>query len=193
MTAIATLMHPNVEGVMHDVERDKIVRLWNPYSGRVVGGDSLLDSAMLQDLGSGEVIGPYEQVGIDGRPLVSVSVPVLDGRYLLCINVDRTAIDDAISLLANFVAAVRPRPSALFDKDWRSGINDLTEEWCRANRRRRDDLTREERLEIVTLLDDAGLFATRHAAPHAARALGVSRATIYKLLKSAREAATGEV
>jgi predicted transcriptional regulator YheO len=39
---------------------------------------------------------------------------------------------------------------------------------------------------VVAALDGQGLFATRGAAEHAGRALGVSRATIYALLREAR-------
>jgi len=188
MAGMTALLHPNLEGVLHDVGGDRIVRLWNPYSGRVEGGQSLLDAETLLELRSGEVMGPYEQVGVDGRPIASVSVPLMEGRYLLCVNIDRTAIVDAIGMLEGFVSSVKPQPPALFDKDWRSGINQVTDEWCRNNQRRRDSLTRAERMEIVGLLEDKGLFATRHAAAHAAKALGVSRATIYTLLKGVRDA-----
>jgi predicted transcriptional regulator YheO len=47
-------------------------------------------------------------------------------------------------------------------------------------------LTRVQRLELVRALDERGLFATRNAAAHAAGSLGVSRTTVYALLKEAR-------
>jgi predicted transcriptional regulator YheO len=60
------------------------------------------------------------------------------------------------------------------------------DEECRSRHLRRDRLTRPQRLELVRVLDEHGLFATRNAAAHAGAALGVSRTTIYALLKEAR-------
>jgi predicted transcriptional regulator YheO len=51
---------------------------------------------------------------------------------------------------------------------------------------RRDALTRRDRVEIVRILDDRDLFATKNAAIHVASALGVSRATVYQLLREVR-------
>ena len=44
----------------------------------------------------------------------------------------------------------------------------------------------DQRLDLVRVLDGRGLFSTRNAAAHAGRALGVSRTTVYALLKEAR-------
>jgi predicted transcriptional regulator YheO len=41
-------------------------------------------------------------------------------------------------------------------------------------------------MAIVRDLDEQDLFATRRAAEHVAQALGVSRATVYQLLREAR-------
>jgi predicted transcriptional regulator YheO len=85
-----------------------------------------------------------------------------------------------------FAAPVEDRPAELFDKDWREQILLVVDEECRSRHLRRDRLTREQRLELVRVLDDRGLFATRNAAVHAAAALGVSRTTVYALLKETR-------
>jgi predicted transcriptional regulator YheO len=44
-------------------------------------------------------------------------------------------------------------------------------------------LKRNERLEIIRHLDKANVFETRNAAPLVARALGISRASVYNLLQ----------
>ena len=107
-------------------------------------------------------------------------------RGLLCINFDRSPLDGTIELLTRFAAPARERPAELFERDWREQIVLLVDDQCRARRLRRDRLTREQRLALVRLMDERGLFSTRHAAAHAALALGVSRTTIYALLKEAR-------
>lgn len=163
--------------------------LWNPISERRVGDRSLIDELPPYPDGA-RVIGPYPKVLADGRAVTSVSVVLLNAkgakRGLLCINFDRSPLDGTIELLTRFAAPVHERPPELFDGDWREQIALLVDEECRSRRLRRDRLTRDQRLLLVRLLDERGLFATRNAAVHAARALGVSRTTIYALLKEAR-------
>jgi predicted transcriptional regulator YheO len=165
------------------------VALWNPISERTVGDRSLLDE--LPDYAEdARVIGPYPKVLADGRAITSVSVVLCSAkgakRGLLCVNFDRSPLDGTIELLSRFAAPVQARPAELFDRDWREQIALLVDEECRARRLRRDRLTREQRLALVRLMDERGLFATRNAAAHAARAVGVSRTTLYALLKEAR-------
>ncbi len=187
--AVVALFHPLAEVAVHDIRRDRVVAIWNPISGRKVGDRSLIDE--LPEYAEGaRVIGPYPKVLADGRAITSVSVVLLNAkgarRGLLCINFDRSPLDATIDLLTRFAAAVEERPPELFDRDWREQIALLVDDECRTRRLRGDRLTREQRLALVRLMDERGLFATRNAAAHAGRALGVSRTTIYALLKEAR-------
>jgi len=187
--AIVALFHPFVEVAVHDIRRERIVALWNPLSERKVGDRSLVDE-LPESSDEARVIGPYPQVLADGRTITSVSVVLHNAkgakRGLLCINFDRSPLDGTIDLLSRFGAPMRERPAELFDRDWREQIALLVDDECRTRRLRRDRLTRAQRLALVRLMDERGLFSTRHAAGHAARAVGVSRTTIYALLKEAR-------
>jgi len=187
--AIVTLFHPFAEVAVHDIRRDRIVALWNPISERVVGDASLLDE-LPEHPEDARVIGSYPKVLADGRAVTSVSVVLCNARGarrgLLCINFDRSPLDGTIDFLTRFAAPVQERPPELFDRDWREQIALLVDAECRVRQLRRDRLTREQRLGLVKLMDERGLFATRNAAAHAARAVGASRATIYALLKEAR-------
>jgi predicted transcriptional regulator YheO len=187
--AIVALFHPLAEVTVHDIRRDRIVAIWNPISERKVGDRSLIDE-LPEYAEDARVIGPYPKALADGRAITSVSVVLHNAkgtaRGLLCISFDRSPLDGVIELLTRFAAPVQDRPPELFDRDWREHIVLLVDEECRARGLRRDRLTREQRLTLVRLMDERGLFSTRHAAAHAARALGVSRTTIYALLKEAR-------
>jgi D-arginine utilization repressor len=182
---IVALLHPHAEVVVHDVARDRIVALWNPFSKRAVGDASLLSELPEHERGFG-VLGPYEKIGVDGHRITSVTMEIANGAGLVCINLDRFALDSAIDALQRFAQAVTPQPAALFERDWREEIARVVDEWCRQNQYNRDRLKREQRAEIVRLLDEKGLFATRNAGTHVATTLGVSRATIYSLLQEAR-------
>jgi len=187
--AIVALLAPLAEVAVHDIRRDRIVGIWNPISGRRVGDRSLIDELPPYS-DEARVIGPYPKVLADGRAITSVSVVMHNGkgvpRGLLCINFDRSPLDGTIDLLVRFAAPIEDRPPELFDRDWREQILLVVDEECRSRSLRRDRLTREQRLDLIRVLDERGLFATRNAATHAGRALGVSRTTIYALLKEAR-------
>jgi predicted transcriptional regulator YheO len=180
---------PLAEVAVHDIRRDRIVGIWNPMSERRIGDRSLIDD-LPPHAEEARVFGPYPKVLADGRAITSVSVVLQSAkgapRGLLCVNVDRSPFDGMIDLLVRFAAPVEDRPPELFERDWREQILLLIDEECRARRLRRDRLTRDQRLALVRVLDERGLFSTRHAAAHAARALGVSRTTVYALLKEAR-------
>lgn len=181
--AIARLFHPHVEVVLHDVASSRIVRLWNPISGRRPGDDSLIEPEFQALRPGSTVIGPYEQIGVNGSRTTSVSVPVQDGSRLLCINFDRSALDGAIGVLASFAAAQIEQPAELFARDWRVRINATIADWCASRNLVARDLDRASRAELIKHLDHEGAFETRKAADHVAIALGVSRATVYNLRK----------
>ncbi|UQX86905.1 helix-turn-helix domain-containing protein [Jatrophihabitans telluris] len=186
--AAVALFYPHVEAVLHDTEHDRIIAIWNPQSGREVGEASLLDAALLGRLEPGQVLGPYEQVGRDGRSYSAVSMPLRGTSWLLCLNFDRTTLLDAGAVLAAFAAPSMHAPEALFARDWRAEINQTVRDWCLGRNRPREQLNRAERIDLLAELDGRGLFDTRNAAEHAAGALAISRASVYSLLRQARQA-----
>ena len=181
--AISTLFHPHVEVALHDLSSGRIVALWNPISGRRPGDESLIEGEFQSHGPGAAVIGPYEQVDVRGHRTTSVSVPVDEGRMLLCINFDRSALDGAIGVLMSLAAAQVERPAELFARDWRVRINEAIADWCASRNLVARDLDKAARGELVKHLDHEGLFETRNAAEHVATALGVSRATVYNLRK----------
>lgn len=180
--AITTLFHPHVEVVLHDLDTGHIVRLWNATSGRRPGDESLIEPDFPTPTKS-RVIGPYAQVDVRGHRTTSVSVPVEDGRRLLCINFDRSALDGAIGVLMAMAAPIEQEPTALFARDWRARINSEIADWCASRNLVARKLSKADRQDLVKHLDHEGLFDTRNAAEHVATALGVSRATVYNLRK----------
>lgn len=184
--AIVRLFFPHVEAVIHDIEQDVVVRIWNPTSGRKPGDPSLLSAGLLRELSRGRVTGPYAQAGLRGAEVSSVSAVIADGRGLLCLNFDRSAISAAADTLRTFALGVEPRPAGLFERDWREDLNAVVQDWCTERGLRVAHLSRDDRRDLVAHLDGRGAFAVRRAASHLAVILGVSRATIYATLRSAR-------
>jgi len=117
--AVARLLSPHAEVVLHDPENDRVLAIWNAVSGRVVGDRSLLgEPDGLRPAGT-DVYGPYLKSLADGRRLSSVSAVLRDDRgraeVVLCINMDRTVFDDAARVLSTFAAPVENQPRALFE------------------------------------------------------------------------------
>jgi len=193
-SAVTSLLHPHAEVVFHDLATGRIAGMWNGFSGRRIGDASLLDAAADADLGS--VLGPYAKTSLSGGTIRSISV-VVPGPAgddppagLLCINLDVSLLDQAQHLLASFVAPLNQRPAALFVGDWREALNDSVHGWLQERGLSIAALTRTERIDLVAALDVASLFNTRHSAEHAAKLIGVSRATIYVYLNEARNGRT---
>ena len=183
-SAIAALFHPYVEVAAHDVSSDRLVAIWNAFTSRRPGEVSLLDPELLADAPEGHVYGPYDQVDSRGRCLSSVGIRLDGGRLVLCLNVDRSAIDSVMTFLSTFAAPREEKPRALFQRDWRADLNSLIDNWCREHGASRAMLTREDRRALVAVIDERGAFDTRNAAAHISAELGVSRATVYAMRKS---------
>ena len=187
--AIAALLHPHAEVVVHELATDTIVAIWNPFSGRTVGDPSLMQE-LPAHWSEQPMQGPYPKIEVDGRPVSAVSAVVPDAggvpRGLLCVNLDRTPFEDAARLLGGLFAPTTAPPPELFERDWRDQIAAGVADYCAELALPRERLTRAQRVELLRRLEQAGLFATRNAADHTATALGVSRATVYSMLKEIR-------
>jgi D-arginine utilization repressor len=190
--AMARLLSPHAEVVLHDPRSDRILAIWNALSGRAPGDPSLLSELDGLRPAGRDVYGPYPKTLADGRRLSSVSAVVRDSRgeaeVVLCVNVDRTAFDDAARLLAAFAAPTEGQPQALFEEDWTETLNDLVGTYVRDAGTPVARLTRADRLTLVARLDGAGIFSRRRSVPAVAQALRASRSTVYDLLAEVRAA-----
>jgi predicted transcriptional regulator YheO len=180
--------------VLHDPATDQVVAIWNPLSRREVGEPSLLGELDgLAETGR-DVYGPYPKSLPDGRRLSSVSAVLrdADGKagLVLCVNVDRTAFEEAGRILAAFAAPVAQQPRVLFERDWTETLNELVGDFVRDRGVPVERLSRDDRLELIGRLEAAGVLSQRRSVPTVARALKISRSALYQLLGDARKEAT---
>ncbi|MEV3927440.1 helix-turn-helix transcriptional regulator [Actinomadura coerulea] len=192
--AVALLLGPYAEVVLHDPDTDRILAIWNPMGPRGPGDPSLLGELDALELSARDVFGPYEKLLADGRRLSSVSAVLRepDGKAaaVLCINLDRTPLEQASAVLSTFAAPTAPRPEPLFEQDWNERIQHIVGAYVRECGRPIERLTRADRLAVLARLDAAKVFAVRRAAPVVAAALRVSRSTLYNLLAELRAPST---
>jgi D-arginine utilization repressor len=188
--AVALLLGPYAEVVLHDPGTDRVLAIWNPYGSRRAGDPSLLGDLDRAGPPDRDVFGPYGKTLADGRRLSSVSAVLRNGRgdpeAVLCINLDRTPLERAAEVLSAFAAPVADRPAPLFERDWTDRVQEITGARVRASGRPVERLTRAHRLEVVALLEADGVFAMRGAVPVVASALRISRSTLYDLLAEHR-------
>ncbi|MGP4020605.1 helix-turn-helix transcriptional regulator [Saccharopolyspora sp. 5N708] len=189
--AIVRLLSPHAEVVLHDPRSDRVIGIWNRFSGRSPGDPSLLGELDgLRPVGK-DVYGPYPKSLPDGRRLSSVSAVVRDGdgraEVVLCVNVDRTAFDEAARLLSGFAAPATGQPQALFERDWTETLGEVVGEFVRDRATPVEQLSRQDRLALLARLEGAGVFSQRRSVPVVARALRMSRSTAYQLLAEIRK------
>ncbi|MEZ5923235.1 MAG: PAS domain-containing protein [Hyphomicrobiaceae bacterium] len=192
--AVAQLLWPHAEVVLHDLKSGTIAYIANSYSKRRVGDSSLNEAEPAFDLAD-DVIGPYPKTNWDGRRLKSITSVLRDGRGrpigLLCINHDIEAFAGALEQLTGLIALPekREQSAALFAKDWRESINTVVGNLLKERNASPSGLTGEDVDLLITRLDKAGMFEIRKAVPYIAEVLKLSRATIYNRLATVRERA----
>jgi predicted transcriptional regulator YheO len=192
---IVRLLHPHAEVVLHDLATGKIAKIWNPFSGRKPGEPSDLDG-IDPEIADDDVIGPYEKASPKGTRLKSISAIIRPeatiARFLLCINLDVSQFDAAAKLLQNFGATSESRPDWMFRRDIREQINLQIADYLKRHNLSMSSLDQEGRVALIGHLDQSGAFQTRRAVDHIAAALGLSRTTVYVLLRQARDASPRE-
>ncbi|TQV73318.1 helix-turn-helix transcriptional regulator [Denitrobaculum tricleocarpae] len=181
-----------LEVVLHDLRTGKIVGIEGNLSNRAVGDESLVETESLEaDVDDADIIGPYAQTNWNGEVLRSFTAVVRDEDRrpsgLICVNMRTAAFAAAADLLAAFSAVgQKPRSKALFAQDWREAANALIAETLSERGVTLVTARRTDKVALVAALDRAGILEMRGSPDYAAKALGMSRASIYNLLKDAR-------
>ncbi|MEU1623373.1 helix-turn-helix domain-containing protein [Streptomyces sp. NPDC005722] len=191
--AVARLLSPHAEVVLHDAGEERVLAVWNPVTRRAAG-----DRALPGELGpparpADDVDGPRETLLPGGRRVSSVSAVLRDAdgtaSAVLCVHLDRTPLDRAAAVLAAFGApAAAPAEEASLEEGWTRQVDRVIAARIRARGRPADRLDRTDRLAVLGELEQAGVFTRRGAVPVVAGALGTSRSTLYALLAELRAA-----
>jgi predicted transcriptional regulator YheO len=190
--AIALLLQPHAEVVLHDLATGNIAYIANAFSKRRPGDSSMTDLEVAISIDS-SVIGPYRKTNWDRRQLRSVTAVLRDYADrpvgLLCVNLDISAFEGAVEFIRNLIQFSPPSdpPAALFKSDWKELVSATIDAYLRERRLTEAGLGKEDLAELVGILDRQGVFSIRNATPYIAEVLQMSRATLYKHLKDLRE------
>jgi D-arginine utilization repressor len=189
--AVALLLWPHAEAVLHDLSTGKIFYIANSYSKRRAGDSSLNDPEQQFDQ-SQIVIGPYAKTNWNGNRLKSVTSVIRDGKNkpigLLCINHDIEAFAGVLDQLSGLIALPQTpsKHSSLMSQDWRETVNATISDFLRRRKITLAGLAADETADLIKILDERGIFEIRKAVPYVAEILKVSRATIYNRLNAVR-------
>lgn len=190
---IAEQFGPNCEVVLHDLTRpfeSTIVAIWN---GHVTGrglGDGGTDAGLKILKGTAQPEDAYCYINStsNGQILRSSSkyFKDKDGRVMgsLCINFDITDMlrgQEAISYLTNYGS--NPHNKEVFTSNIDDLLDELIEDAVNITGKEVEQLSKEEKVEVVKYLDDKGAFLIKKSAERVADFLGISRFTIYNYLK----------
>ena len=189
--AIATLFHPFVEVVLHDLRTGRIVRIWNVSTGRQAGDLSRLNRPQDQFAVDQAILGPYEKALASQGRTKSITAGLRDvaGELIgfLCINIDVTPIDNVAAMLTKFASSDMKRPEPIYRNDLQQHISYLVRDYSLKVNKPIDHLDRQERIDLVSLVDKAGLFQARNSIMLVAKAMHLSRASVYNLLADANK------
>lgn len=189
--AINILLHPHGEVVIHNLKTGKIAAIYNNFSKRKVGDESLIeelaDYTKLPD-----VFPPYTKTNWDDRQLKSATATLRDKKGtpigLLCINLDVSRWEDFRQLLSQWLSN-QNQPEVLFKDDWREKINLYVSDYLKKEGTVLKALSKEKKQELIKALHREGAFRAKNAATYVADVLDLSRATIYNYLRTADEIA----
>ena len=190
--SIAKLLHPFAEIVIHELSRDRIVHIANPFSGRKEGDPSMLDLSPKELNGVHNIIGPYEKAGEKGERIRSITAVLKDSKKksigLVCINLNFSTIEPALDLLDVLLrpTLTKSPPEILFRNDWRDLIKIEIRSFLLERDLTIESLGAGGRMELIQHLEGKRLFFARKSVEQIAGILKISRSTAYKYLNSIR-------
>lgn len=181
---ISLLFHPHVEVVIHDLKTGLIAAIYNNFSKRKVGDESLLDQ--IEEFP--DVFPAYIKTNWNGKTIKSVSSTLRDSKGkaigLLCMNLDISKWEELSHFLESFThIAAKKQPAALFKDDWREKINAYVSTYVAKEKTTLKHLSKEKKKALVLELYSNGAFTAKNAASYIADVLDLSRASVYNYLK----------
>ena len=192
--AIQNAIGQDCEVVIHDFSdlEHSIIAIAGNVTNRKVGG-SLTDLG-LEKVRSGETDDLYNYTTHlkDGRTLKSTSAFLRDedGNVFgaLCINVDITPFLAFEHVMRNILQRNETDGiTETFSDDIREVLGTLIQDATYEIGKPLALMTRDEKIELIAILDNKGTFQVKKAVPIVADRLGVSRYTVYNYLNEARD------
>ncbi|MEG1548416.1 MAG: PAS domain-containing protein [Clostridia bacterium] len=191
--ALATTFGRNCETVVHDFSSAdcRIAAIYNGHvSGRTVDSAATIYGGFISSYDCKELVPTNDYVNTmvvmhDGRRIKSTSINYIgkDYHYVLGVNFDTTTMFAAANVLRDIMKTDKDFDAApLTDQK----LNDALDYCLSMLGKAPDKLTKAERIQIVSMLNNNDIFSIQKAVPYVSERLGVSRYTIYNYLNEIR-------
>lgn len=186
---LAEMFGSSCETLVHDmgIPSHPILSIYNGHvSGREVGSTMDIMGTGLE-LEEWAVTEDFINLGAttpDGRQIKSSTFHLSGEGYNLAlgINFDYTGLVFANRILSDLMSSHSDLQSALFREEDSRQLGDLFDRCLTAIGKPADGLNKRDRLRLISMLEQQGVFSYRKSVPFVARQLGVSRYTVYKYL-----------
>lgn len=211
VSVLEEVLYENIEVVLHDLTRpeNSVVAIANGHvTNRSIGdsilagpkGDKGFENAKELASSTGQqntIIADYRTVNSDGVELHSATAVFRDSDGIpfagLCFNSDTTVPEMAqrwLNAIVNKSPRVSPPPKPA------EKVENLMDDIITSNIHRYgkpvEEMNREEKLSAVDAMQKGGLFIVRGGVNRAAKALGVTRFTIYNYLEELKNRSEGK-
>lgn len=190
---LAEAIGKNCEVVLHNFEdpEHSIVAIANSHiTGRKVGDTvDVLGLQLLRNPPPGDLLN-YRTETKSGRVLRSSSIFLRkdSGEILgaLCINYDISGLIKLQQWLHETVLPVEGAVQEEFEHDIDSILDHLIQDAIRSTGKEVGDLTREDKVAVITYLENKGAFLIRYSVDRVAELLSISKYTIYNYLEEVK-------
>ncbi len=191
VTAIGKMFYPCCEVVLHDLTQpnQSIMAIECPLSGRNIGeATTELGLARINDPEFPEIVQNYPNTFPDGRAVKSTSIGLKNskGKYIaaICLNLDVSLFSSMQHVLKQFIST---EPTLAIKESLRTKtmleLRETIENFAAQKNANPRNLSLKQRGELIKVLEDSGFLHLRNAVSTISEAVGVSRASIYNILK----------
>lgn len=196
--ALGKMFGKNCEVVLHDISNPQrsIVAIANGHvTGRKVGGPMTDYGLMILREGKYEDIINYRSKSKDGKILKSSTIFLKDEKNrafgCICINFDISEVEMLRNILAEICDTESDNTQVVdetFADDVNSVLANIVSNTLDNFGRPINYMTKEDKVNVVKILDSKGVFLIKGSVDYVAKVLCVSRYTIYNYLDEIRAA-----
>ena len=195
---IVAVVGPHCEVVVHDfsdLEHSAVIVAGN-VSGRRPGAPVPDLEFISSELGIDTPDQLNYRIKIGSRELQSSTIWIRDNDGIpvgaVCINLDYFELSQAYNILDRMTALTRKKPELTIQDTWAKDMDDLINlsvtSYLRDNGITSvEEMTQGDKLKLIKVVEENGLFKLRGAATHLAEILNVSRASIYNYRTNVKE------
>ena len=186
---IAQMFGSTCETLINDMKDPKhpVMAIYNGHvSGREIGStlDVLGTARVLDEQALTTDLVNMAATTPDGRQIKSSTFHLAGDDYDLAlgINFDYSSLITANQVLVDLMSVEADLRSALWQEGDTRRLSQLFDQCVAAVGKPVSVMSKRERMKVMSLLNQKGMFSYRKSVPYVAQQLGVSRYTVYKYL-----------